>query len=431
MKTLLKRSSALFLLLLACGLFCASFAACGSPRNPDVCFIEPPTGYPTFTTVNGTVYIHSGRSDSLYALRATDGAVLWKFPALTLMAVEQNLVFVEGTNDVFYALNASDGSVRWKYDMGKDTSGANAVVDGLAYFSSSASLTMYTLRASDGTRVWQQKIDVDHFPSTILAQRGVVYVAAEYGRITAYRESDGFKLWQDEAGNEPPGYPLKMTLGDGVVYATSNQTVALRASDGTTLWHFSGTGQLIAGRGVAYLSADNGFLYALRASDGAQFWRWQFPTSSQGSQYEPYTRYTLTLANNVIYAGLNGGIRAYGLNNAPIATYTGHLYTLKSNDGTLLWSHPLTQPHVALSASDATVYTLAPGALDAWQASSGKQLWHVSLQQIGLMIDGSTLYAGSAGQTGDCFAHTPTKLTALQATSGAQLWQFQDNGVQQ
>lgn len=377
------------------------------------------------------MYIQSGRSDSLYAVRSSNGALLWKFPAQSLMAVEQRLVYVIGTDDVFYALNAGDGTVRWKYNMGPDTSGAVAVVDGLAYFSSSTSLTMYTLRASDGTRLWQQKIDADHYPSIVMAQRGVAYVAAEYGRITAYRESDGFKLWQDEVGNEPPGNPLKMTLGDGIVYATSNATVALRASDGVTLWRFSGTGQLVAGSGVAYLSADNNYLYALRASDGTQLWRWQFPASDQGSQYEPYTRYTLTLANNMIYTGLNGGIRGYGINNAPIATYTGHLYALNSNNGKLLWSQPLTQPHVALSAAGSVVYTLRQGALDAWQASSGRLLWHAALQQVGLMIDGATLYAGTAGVTGGCFAHTPTKLTALQATNGTPLWQFQDNGVQQ
>jgi len=255
-----------------------------------------------------------------------------------------------------------------------------------------------------------------------MAAHGIVYVAAEYARITAYRESNGTLLWQDEVGSEPPGNPLTMTLGNGIVYATSDQTTALRASDGAALWHFPRTGSLVTGNGVIYLSADNQYrLYALRASDGSQLWRWQYPDNGQ---------YTLTLANDVLYAGPGGGIRGEGLNREPITTHLNHLYAFQGSDGTLLWNQPLKGQHVALSVANGTVFTLSTTGLDAWQASNGRLVWHTALQQVGLMIAGGTIYAGTAGVSSDCFAPMQTKLTALQATDGTRLWQFQADTVQ-
>jgi len=413
-------ATAYSLQLLAGLLLCTLFVACRS-GNPDYCTIAAPTGYPTLTVADGIMYMQSGSSNSLYALRTSNGTLLWKYPASKLWAVEHGTVYVEGGNDSFYALRANDGTVLWQYDMSKDTSSVVAVIDGLVYFSSSNNLTLYTLRASDGRRLWQQKFDVDHYPSTVLAANGIAYVAAEYSRITAYRESDGSQLWRYETGSEPPGNPLSMTLGNGKVYASSDQTTALRASDGAVLWHFPGTGPVVEGNGLVYVSADRLYqLDALRPSDGAILWHWRFPSS------EPYT---LTLANGVIYAGPNGGNLGLGINHTSVDTYRDHLYALKDEDGALLWNQLLEHARAVLSASDGKVFVLSPDALDAWQAGNGTRLWHHPLQQVGLLIAGGTIYAGIAGVVSDCFPTKQSKLTALQVTDGSQLWQFQADAV--
>jgi outer membrane protein assembly factor BamB len=408
-------------LILASTFLCLSLVACGSIRNPDSCTVMPPTGYPTMTLVNGILYMESSSSLSLYALRPTDGSLLWQYPAASLLAVENGLVYVTDKNDVFSALQANNGAVRWKYDMGNDVSSIVAVVDGLVYFTSSNTLTLYTLRASDGTRLWQHTIDVDHFPSTILAANGIAYVAAEYERITALRESDGSQLWQDDASSAPPSTPLSMSLGNGLVYASADQTTALRASDGAVLWHFAGRGPSVVGHDVVYVSASNqSQLVALRASDGSQLWHWPLPSS------EPYT---LTLAQGMIYAGPGGGTLGLALDRTHVDTYKDDLYALKSEDGSLLWHQPLETSRSLLGVSGLTVYTLAPDALDAWQTSNGTHLWHHPLQHIGLLLTTDTVYAGTAGVINDCFPLKQTKLAALQATTGNQLWQFQAGAV--
>ncbi len=406
-------------LVLATLLFCVLSllsAACGTPPNP-ACSISPPTGYPSLTTVGGLVYLQSDRSASLYALRSSDGSLLWKYKAGTLLAVEHGIAYVQGTGDTFYALHASDGSVLWHYDMSKDVSSIIAVVDGLVYFTSSNNLTLYTLRASDGRRLWQHQIDADHFPSIVLAGGGVAYVAAEYSRITALRESDGSQLWQDDIGALPPaGMPLTMMLENGLVYAVSNQTTALNASDGKVVWNFAKAGPLVVGNSMVYVSSDQ--VYALRASDGTQVWRWQFPSSE---------RYALTLVNGIVYAGPDGS--ALYVNREHIETYKERLYALKGSTGAVLWNHTLGQSHTVLAVSGGVAYALSQHALDAWQAGSGSLLWHHALQQVGLLVDGATVYAGTAGNASDCFPLTNSKLTALRATDGSQLWQFESGTV--
>jgi outer membrane protein assembly factor BamB len=333
------------------------------------------------------------------------------------MATEHGMVYVQGINDTFYALRASDGHVLWQYDMSKDVSGVDAVVDGLVYFNSSNTLTMYVLRGSDGVRLWQHKIDADHYPSHILAANGIVYVSAEYSRVTALRESDGVQLWQYDTGTVPPGNPLSMVLANGVVYAVSNQTTALRASDGTVLWHFSGAGPLMAENDVVYVSADQ--LYALRASDGRQLWHWHFPISTGV--------YSLTLNNGIIYAGPASS--KLFVNRQYTETYTNHLYALKDSTGSFLWDHALPQSRVVIRVSGGSVYTLSRDALDVLQSSNGSLLWHHPLQQVGLLVADGTVYAGTAGSASTCFPLTNSKLTALRPTDGTQFWQFEAGTV--
>jgi len=82
-----------------------------------------------------------------------------------------------------------------------------------------------------------------------------------------------------------------------------------------------------------------------------------------------------------------------------------------------------------LDVSGGIAYALSQHALDAWHVGSGSLLWHHSLLQVGLLVDGGTVYAGTAGNASDCFSLTNSKLTALRATDGSQLWQFESGTV--
>ena len=130
--------------VLLCFILAGIFAACGGPSvHPDRCFIVPPSGYPKLVAANGMIYLYSDYGTSMYAIRASDGSLSWKYHAGALLQIADGIVYLQGLNDTFYALRASDGTQLWHYDMSKDVSSAIAVVNGLAYFTSSNSFAVH------------------------------------------------------------------------------------------------------------------------------------------------------------------------------------------------------------------------------------------------------------------------------------------------
>jgi outer membrane protein assembly factor BamB len=183
-----------------------------------------------------------------------------------------------------YALRASDGAVVWTHPTGDQVFDAPTVVDGIVYASEFADGLM-ALRASDGKLLWSQK-GLNGSGSLIVAN-GVIYVASFDQHIYAVSASDGSQLWQTKDGEI--GTSGGLTVSSGVVYAVDSGMVALRASDGTRMWRWSGNDNRLlfstplVAQGVVFATAScsNGFqffaycqdqLVALKASDGALYW---------------------------------------------------------------------------------------------------------------------------------------------------------------
>lgn len=95
-------------------------------------------------SAKGTVYAVISRGDScaVYALRASDGNVKWKFPtgssagsSVTIGA--DGIVYFGCTDKRVYALKPSDGTVLWKYTTGDGVVGSPAIgTDGTVYIGS-------------------------------------------------------------------------------------------------------------------------------------------------------------------------------------------------------------------------------------------------------------------------------------------------------
>jgi outer membrane protein assembly factor BamB len=184
-----------------------------------------------------------------------------------------------------YALRASDGAVVWTHPTGDQVFDAPTVVDGIVYASEFTDGLM-ALRASDGTLLWSQK--GLHGTGSPTVANGAIYVAAADQRIYAVSATDGSKLWQTKEGEVGPS-DGGLTVSAGVVYVVDTGVVALRASDGTRLWRQGGDSNrqlfshplVVEGVVFATGSCSNGFqffgycqdqLVALRGSDGMPFW---------------------------------------------------------------------------------------------------------------------------------------------------------------
>ena len=119
--------------------------------------------------VQGTVYLTLSRDEKafLYALRASDGSLLWQQQlradagarSPTEPAVTTDAIYV-GTNDGFFtALAAKDGKVLWARQTG-GTVLSSPVVSGEGVYVGANDGCVYAFRASDGTPLWQTCLGV-------------------------------------------------------------------------------------------------------------------------------------------------------------------------------------------------------------------------------------------------------------------------------
>jgi outer membrane protein assembly factor BamB len=179
------------------------------------------------------------------------GALLWSNGQTTTLKettpLKATMPLKSGKSTV-YAIRASDGTVLWQYAMnnGRDSfAGWLKVENGVVYTSAvvpgNSDNTGYisALQSTDGKVLWQDKIDGS--PSGALLTGGVIYASVDTtnnSAVYALRAHDGTLIW---------GYPVNGTLfGDPVLVNTT-----------------------------VYIGAGNGMVYALRADNGALVWHYR------------------------------------------------------------------------------------------------------------------------------------------------------------
>ncbi len=239
---------------------------------------------------------------------------------LMSLTVVDGVVDVGTMNSAVYALRASDGGLLWRYNTAGPVAGPNSPpigVDGIVYVSADVDQGLgnvtgyvYALRASSGTLLWRYTTEGYVYSPTVA--NGVVYVSLMAGSLAALRASDGKPQWRYALADTGFSGP---TIVDGVLYTVAfkyspdttastptggyaqwvtapldwkipfkqggpSSLYALRASNGTVLWHYqttgdknNGMGMLAVAEGLVYIDTTVGSktdISALRASDGSQ-----------------------------------------------------------------------------------------------------------------------------------------------------------------
>jgi len=216
-------------------------------RTLDASFIQSPL------FANGVLYITTTKileppaAHSISPLQGlTDiGALLWN--TLQNVPSVHTMPHKEGISSI-YAIRASDGAVLWHFAMNNGANSwaswfsvENEVVYASAVNPGGASNTgnIYALQSSNGSLLWQDKLNTS--PAGGLLANGVIYLSTSSdsvnGALYAVRTSDGSLLWN---------------------YPTSGSLFAAPVLDGNAL----------------YIGANNGMAYALRADNGAIQWHY-------------------------------------------------------------------------------------------------------------------------------------------------------------
>ncbi len=203
---------------------------------------------------NGLVYVASDYGLAR-ALKISDGTQVWQYNTGASPGGENNLVMdisngvVYLKSDQIYALRASNGSVLWRFPKSGNSMLLNngivyAMADHLAN-GQFVSDTVYALRASDGTQLWQWATPTTDQPYQLSIGNGVLYLGPQehavhpipnsyQNHLYVLNSSTGKPLWDTPVSDK--GVSLAAT--DTTVYLLSSSTLeAHRISDGTTLWH--------------------------------------------------------------------------------------------------------------------------------------------------------------------------------------------------
>ena len=282
-------------------------------------------GQPAIDPKGRRVFV--GSSDrGLYALRAEDGSLLWRFETLGFVQCEplydeQEDVVYFGSNDgALYKVEASTGRLRWRFMTNAEVARRPVLADG-KLFVVNANDTVVALDAGSGKLSWSQHrtpalgMEIAGYAGPLL-WRDKVYAAFSDGTVSAFDASSGAERWQpvDLAGEaeqylgELPKYfdvdttPVANEIEAGpVIYVGSyaGGVYALDAETGSEIWsnpavggvsdlylwqqprhpQRSGKGLPLPARSLLLASTGTTGLWALDPEDGREIWRKSLPTS--------------------------------------------------------------------------------------------------------------------------------------------------------
>src|SRR5579859_980486 len=266
-----------------------------------------------------------------------------------------------------------------------------------------------------GTDGSSQPLPNGHSESIVVAS-DLAYIGSDNQTLYAIGTRDGKVHWQFKGSD----MMLVYAVANGAVYASADSTLyALNASTGALLWKYQAGQQIsqaLAGDGVVYANTaaegNLSTLVALKASDGALLWQYALTTQTPGLQ---------GVIDGTVY-----DLQLSGDPGSPSAAQT--IYALRASDGHLLWQ-------VALFGGDGLVngapvadsgvvyFGTIHGALSAFDATTGKLLWHVAQPSNG-GPDFGPVTVSPAVANGLVYIGDSQGVSAYRASDGTRQWQY-------
>ena len=271
------------------------------------------------TVANGIVYFGTYYSDpNLYALDANTGALIWKYPTQSRISspvIVNGILYVGSTDGNLYALNATTGALVWKTPTSQydEINSSPAVVNGVVYFGGSDTY-VYALDATTGALIWKHSISGDGIFGSPTVANGIVYIGGGGpfgGNFYALDAGTGTQLWMFATTGD--GIASSPAVSNGVVYFGANygNVWALNAATGALVWRYA-TGYIVesspaVANGVVYIGSEDNSVYALDAGTGSLLWSYATQNQIISSP---------VVVNGKLYIGSEDGyMYAFGLPN--------------------------------------------------------------------------------------------------------------------
>lgn len=313
-------------------------------------------GRPFIDPAHRRVFV--GSSDhGLYALRADDASVLWRFETLAAVQSEplydpaEDVVYFGSDDGALYKVRATDGQLRWRFMSYAEVQRQPVLYKGTLFFVN-ANDTLVAVDPATGKLRWtQRRAPIGGMSVAGYAGPSVwndrVYAAYSDGHVVAYDTRDGTQLWEpvdlsaeaeQTLGFQVPQYfdvdttPVVARISSGEVVfvaAYAGGVYALDAVSGARVWANEqaigvtnlvlwtqpahkprGGGPDVPARAILLASSGTTGLWGLDPDDGTKLWRRSLPEGGvsapvgiAGAVLVTTTRYGVFLLSP-----LNGGI---------------------------------------------------------------------------------------------------------------------------
>jgi outer membrane protein assembly factor BamB len=228
-----------------------------------------------------------GSSDrGLYAVRAENGEVTWRFETLgfvqcaPLYDPAEDVVYFGSNDGALYKVRAKDGALIWRFSTNAEVSERPVLQAGVLYVVN-ANDTVLALEAKSGKLIWSQHktpalgMEVAGYSGPLL-WRNRVFVGFSDGSVTAFDQKTGDEVWDpvdltaevEQSLGDLPTYfdvdttPVPDVIESGPVVFVGSYTGgvwALDADSGTQVWvnnSIESVSSIVMWREPAHLARD-------------------------------------------------------------------------------------------------------------------------------------------------------------------------------
>jgi outer membrane protein assembly factor BamB len=381
-----------------------------APQDNTILWSAPVTGtlheFPTAVTAYGIVYYPQDSSgDSLYALDAATGEILWKFRT---GYNDDPVTVVDGRlytpSDSLWCLDALTGTRIWASAIGNATGSSVIVLDGLVYCANDISCpdssVVSCLNADDGSTIWS--IALYRYTFSCMAYwNGILVVptasmgGGNYGSLYGIDAETGEILWENT--DTDVGYwDSSPTIVDGIVYINdcSEKTFAFDVFTGEKVWEQTtggGTATIAYHEGRLYFACEGTPYYCLDASTGNT--QWTSPYAQHGS------------------SGVADGLVFFGETVCP--TDSARVIALNCETGAEVWSYKTSSCNIGFQGSPSiTDGVMYYPCTDGYLYAFGTGLKYTYLDDLYAQVGSNELivtsYCGGAAVAADTISFTVT-----------------------
>ena len=346
------------------------FSESPGPMDSTIFWSAPVTGteheFPTPVVVNGIVYYpQDSTGDSLYALDAVTGDVIWKYwTGYTDDAVTVKDGLLYTSSDSLWCLNALTGARVWANGDATSAASTPAVDESYVYncnpsFSGTPLTDVYCLDRFTGNVEWMVTVQ-GYAASCLTVWNGMLLMPTWLGPLYALDLDDGSVIWQntDSDGGYWDSSPV---IVEDVLYILGNDSYAraVNPSNGVELWSTAITPGTYLSATPAYYDQRLFFgdqvdsFYSMNCSNGS--FDWTVPGVIHGSP---------GVADDVVYFG--EGSNYYDI--------TARVFAYSCQDGSVLWSYTtdcgpygivsspsITDGIMYIAATDGNLYAFGTG----------------------------------------------------------------------